>query len=72
MFLVLLCTITLCFYLLLQITFADITFASAMDYLIEISPNILDATPKLKAMRERIYALPSIAQHIRERPITPR
>ena len=52
----------------LQMTYADIAFANSCEYLTVVNPAILDATPKLKALNERIHAIPSIAKHIEERP----
>jgi len=53
-----------------QITYADIAFVNNAEYLLAVNPTILDATPKLKALSERINAIPSIAKYIENRPKT--
>ena len=60
----------LAFLSIFQITDADITFAVTAEYLTQLNPNIFDATPKLKALNERIYSIPSIAKHMEQRPKT--
>jgi len=51
-------------------TYADISFANSCEYLVAMNPAILDATPKLKALNERVHAIPSIANYIKQRPQT--
>ena len=56
----------------LQLTYADLQFVHIIEYLAVFSycPNILNDYPKLKALRERVEAIPIIAAWIKERPKT--
>ncbi|CAK8690521.1 hematopoietic prostaglandin D synthase-like [Clavelina lepadiformis] len=53
-----------------ELTFTDIGFASCADHLLSLDSSVLDGTPKLKALFERIWAIPSIASWVKKRPKT--
>lgn len=48
----------------LQLTYADIIFAYGIGFLVENRPDLLDATPKLKTLRKKVFELPTIAKYM--------
>ncbi|XP_077999273.1 hematopoietic prostaglandin D synthase-like [Glandiceps talaboti] len=53
-----------------DLTWADLAFLAQMDINLSQKANILDDYPTLKALRERIMALPKIAAWLEKRPKT--
>uniref|UniRef100_H2ZLT1 glutathione transferase n=1 Tax=Ciona savignyi TaxID=51511 RepID=H2ZLT1_CIOSA len=53
-----------------EFTVGDIVLASSADHLLSLKPDILDPTPKLKALKERVFAMPNIAKYLATRPKT--
>jgi len=54
------------------LTWADITFLNiGADYACMMGEGNLDGFPKLKALKERVEAIPQIADWIKERKVTP-
>nr|ABG57180.1 prostaglandin D synthase-like isoform 1 [Ciona intestinalis] len=53
-----------------ELTIGDITFATCADHLLSLKPDIFDATPKLKALKERVFSIPNIAKYVATRPKT--
>ncbi|XP_077991497.1 hematopoietic prostaglandin D synthase-like [Glandiceps talaboti] len=52
-----------------SLTMADLTFVDRIDLMRKFSAdNVLDDFPKLKALKERVEALPKIAEWIKKRP----
>ncbi|XP_077999271.1 hematopoietic prostaglandin D synthase-like [Glandiceps talaboti] len=51
-----------------DLTWADLAFLAQMDMNLSRKANILDDYPKLKALRERVMALPKIAAWLEKRP----
>ncbi|XP_077999268.1 hematopoietic prostaglandin D synthase-like [Glandiceps talaboti] len=52
------------------LTWADLTFLAQMDYNLSQDATLLDDYPKLKSLRERVMALPKIADWLEKRPKT--
>ena len=52
-----------------KLTYADLAFFNFCDNLNQ--PNALEAYPGLKAVQEKVAALPSIAKWVKDRPVTP-
>ncbi|KAI4470499.1 glutathione s-transferase c-terminal domain superfamily [Holotrichia oblita] len=56
---------------LLQITWCDFAFAVSLEnFEIIFGKSSLDRYPALKALKEKIYDLPSITDWINKRPVT--
>ena len=53
----------------LQVTWADLALFDVSDSLLGIYPPCLDKTPLLKALKERVNALPRIKKYIETRPV---
>lgn len=53
-----------------EVTVADIAFTVGADVLMMTDPNILEKTPKLKALWQKVRSLPRIAAWIKKRPET--
>ena len=49
-------------------TYADILFTNGADYLLHLQADVLDATPKLKALYKRVISSPNVAKYIAKRP----
>ena len=52
-----------------KLTYADLAFFNFCDNLNQ--PNALEAYPGLKAVQEKVAALPNIAKWVKDRPVTP-
>ena len=48
----------------------DIMLASSTDFLISLRADILNETPRLKALKEKVFANPGIAKYVKDRPKT--
>ena len=53
----------------LQVTWADLAFLDVGAGLLNLYPSCLDKTPLLKALNERVNALPRIKEYIETRPV---
>ncbi|XP_065051958.1 probable glutathione S-transferase 8 [Rhopilema esculentum] len=53
-----------------QVTLADLSFLDTACIMLEMKPGCLDATPLLKALYDRLNALPNIKKYIETRPKT--
>ncbi|XP_077985260.1 hematopoietic prostaglandin D synthase-like [Glandiceps talaboti] len=53
-----------------DLSWADLAFLAQMDYDVPRNATLLDDYPKLKALRERVMALPKIAEWREKRPET--
>ncbi|XP_002731499.2 hematopoietic prostaglandin D synthase-like [Saccoglossus kowalevskii] len=51
-------------------TLADFAFVTNGDYVKKFNPEVLDNYPKLKALQERVFELPRIAEWVKKRPVT--
>nr|CAB3254089.1 hematopoietic prostaglandin D synthase-like [Phallusia mammillata] len=57
-------------YFLSQASSADIVFAGCADYLQSLKSDILDDTPRLAALKDRIFSNPGVAKYVAGRPKT--
>ncbi|XP_070545488.1 S-crystallin SL11-like [Ptychodera flava] len=53
-----------------ELTWADLNFTAQMDYMMKYQASVIDKYPKLKALRERVVALPKVAAWLKKRPET--
>jgi len=56
--------------LVFQMSAGDIMLASSTDFLISLRADILNETPRLKALKEKVFANPGIAKYVKDRPKT--
>jgi glutathione S-transferase len=54
-----------------SLTVADINFSVLMDLLGDKKDEVLAHVPGLKGLCDRVYAIPTIANWLRTRPVTP-
>ena len=51
-----------------KVTYVDLRIAYLTDFVLQVSPNALDAYPAIKKLKEAVEALPNIAKWLKERP----
>ena len=51
-----------------KVTYVDLRIAYLTDFVLQISPNALDAYPAIKKLKAAVEALPNIAKWLKERP----